>query len=359
MIETFTLKHFRCFKNTSISPLSRINLIMGRNNSGKTAFLEGVFLHLGGTNPELPININIFRGIVKLVPNAHEVWGWLFHDKLTTEPIHLISYDVNGDKRELVVTLEPLRSSEIAKENEALDKPQHEFVSTISASNQQLSLVFRDPNGSEYRVGARFSKKQIIFSRDNKAEIPFSTSIFMATHIRNHVEDTERYSRLEQSGLHGPIIETMKQIEPKLKRFVVSISTGIPALHADLGGTKLIPLSYMGEGVKRLLSIALALPICQNGTLLIDEIENGIHHSNLITVFRAIHSLAEKFNVQLLATTHSWDCIHAVHEVYEKTNVYDFRLFEFEKGTGGADDFTVKAYNQDMIKSSLNRKTIL
>ena len=106
MIETFTLKNFRCFRDTSLSPLSRINLITGRNNCGKTSFLEGLFLHLGGTNPELPLNINLFRGVGKLVPHAVEVWGWLFTNKDYKQNITLTSYDNLGQKRELHISIE-------------------------------------------------------------------------------------------------------------------------------------------------------------------------------------------------------------------------------------------------------------
>lgn len=353
MIETFTLKNFRCFADCSISPLSRINFIAGKNNSGKTTFLEGVFLHLGGTNPELPLNINAFRGVAKLVPNAQEIWGWLFTNKDFTKTIRLSSYDGDGNKRELAITLEMLQSSVFAPDGEASnpEKQSLEFIST-AGNKQQLVLIFHNPDGSQSRVGAQLNNNQIIFARDKTANIPFPPSIFMATRIRNHAEDAERYSRLEEAGLQEQIIETLRQIEPKLKRFVVSVVAGLPSLRADLGSEKLIPLSYMGEGMNRILSIALAIPICQNGLLLIDEIENGIHHSALSQVCRSIHKLAHSFNVQILASTHSWECIRAAHEAYAESDVYDFRLFEFKSQESKVE---ITAYDRDMLGARLER----
>ena len=357
MIETFSLKNFRCFEDNSISPLSRINLITGKNNSGKTAFLEGLFLHVGGTNPELPLNINVFRGVAKLVPNAQEIWGWLFTNKDFKRAIRLSSYDDAGEKRELVISLETLHSSVLAQGGDPPhpEKESSEFIST-AANKQQLVLEFHNPDGSQSRVGAQLSNKQIIFARDKKGLIPFPPSIFMATRIRNYAEDAERYSRLEEAGIEQEVIETLQQIEPKLKRFVVSVVGGIPSLRADLGQKKLIPLSYMGEGMNRLLSLALAIPICQNGLLLIDEIENGIHHSALPRVCRSVRELANKFNVQILASTHSWECIRAAHEVYAGSDVYDFRLFEFTSGDEEKKgQVKITAYDRDTLKAKLER----
>ena len=351
MIETFTLKNFRCFNETSISPLSRINLITGRNNCGKTSFLEGLFLHLGGTNPELPLNVNAFRGVGKLVPHAPEIWGWLFNNKDYQKEITLISYDNIGQKRELHISLELASKNDIEESTlDTANKTIPEFIST-NAEHQQLVLRFHAPDNSVSRVAAQLTNNQILFTRDKKERgAPFPPSIFMATRIRNYAEDAERYSRLEEAGMHDDIIEMMREVEPRLKRFVVSVTAGVPSLRADIGSQRLIPLSYMGEGMNRLLSIALAIPICQHGLLLIDEIENGLHHAILPHVFRSLRSFVTKFNVQLLATTHSWECIAAVHKVYAKNDVYDFRLFEIDTSH---DKRQVIAYDQDTLGRAL------
>ncbi len=363
MIETFTLKNFRCFKDTSLSPLSHINLITGKNNCGKTAFLEGLFLHLGGNNPELPLNINVFRGIGKLLPHAQEIWGWLFSAKEVQQKIHLISYDSSGQKKELSLSLESSQSSILSAAQVSGEKAgvysgeqgRSEDLSTDSLK-ERLVLNFRYPDGSQSTVAAQIENNQIQFQRKPEGSpLPFPPSIFMATRVRNYTEDAERYSRLQEAGLHHEIIEALREIEPRLKSFIVSVAGGIASLRADLGEKRLIPISYMGEGMNRLLSIALAIPICQHGALLIDELENGIHHSSMDTVFRSIYKLAQRFHVQLFATTHSWECIKAAHEVYVNKDVYDFRLFEFSKSTKTEERNTVQiqAYDQDSLGKKL------
>ena len=45
MLEYIEIENFRCFESTKISGFKRVNLIGGKNNAGKTAFLEALLLH--------------------------------------------------------------------------------------------------------------------------------------------------------------------------------------------------------------------------------------------------------------------------------------------------------------------------
>ncbi len=78
-----TLRRFRGFKEFEVGPLDRFNLILGRNNVGKTSFLEGIFLLLGPTNPTLPLQVSVLRGIEQFRSDPEELWGWLFFEKKT------------------------------------------------------------------------------------------------------------------------------------------------------------------------------------------------------------------------------------------------------------------------------------
>ena len=70
-----------------------------------------------------------------------------------------------------------------------------------------------------------------------------------------------------------------------------------------------VPLKSLGDGATRLFGFALALANCRGGLLLIDEAENGIHHTVQEDFWRMILETARKNDVQVLATTHGWDCI--------------------------------------------------
>ena len=75
-----------------------------------------------------------------------------------------------------------------------------------------------------------------------------------------------------------------------------------------------MPLKSLGDGAVRLFGVALALANSQNGFLLIDEVENGIHHSLQIDFWRMVLRTAQVNNVQVLATTHSFDCVQGFAE---------------------------------------------
>ncbi|HAI70393.1 MAG TPA: ATPase, partial [Gammaproteobacteria bacterium] len=51
MLDSLYIKNFRLFKELEIEQLGRVNLIIGRNNSGKTALLEALHLYAKNASP--------------------------------------------------------------------------------------------------------------------------------------------------------------------------------------------------------------------------------------------------------------------------------------------------------------------
>ena len=80
-----------------------------------------------------------------------------------------------------------------------------------------------------------------------------------------------------------------------------------------------VPLASFGDGTNRLFGIALALVNAKNGMCLIDEFENGLHYSVQPTVWKLVFRLASELNVQVFATTHSYDCIRAFEEAAKES----------------------------------------
>ncbi len=85
-----------------------------------------------------------------------------------------------------------------------------------------------------------------------------------------------------------------------------------------------MPLKSLGDGTVRLYGIALALANCRGGLLLIDEAENGIHHTAQYEIWKLVLQTALANDVQVLATTHSWDCVRG----------FAHAAAEFEDGDG-------------------------
>ena len=79
MLKRLQIQNFRGFNALEINQLSGINLIAGKNNSGKTSLLEAIFLLAGGGNAQLAVNTNVIRGIEKDgVPVSDPFWKQLF-----------------------------------------------------------------------------------------------------------------------------------------------------------------------------------------------------------------------------------------------------------------------------------------
>ncbi len=63
MYHSFAIKNFRCFSDIDMEGFERVNLITGKNNVGKTALIEALWLYHGYQNPILGVTIDKFRGL--------------------------------------------------------------------------------------------------------------------------------------------------------------------------------------------------------------------------------------------------------------------------------------------------------
>jgi AAA15 family ATPase/GTPase len=81
-----------------------------------------------------------------------------------------------------------------------------------------------------------------------------------------------------------------------------------------------IPIGSMGDGMWRMLAMAIAITQCRGGVLLIDEIDTGLHYTVMSDMWRLISGAAQELDVQVFATTHSFDCIQSLATVCVSTN---------------------------------------
>jgi hypothetical protein len=103
-----------------------------------------------------------------------------------------------------------------------------------------------------------------------------------------------------------------------------------------------LPVGSMGDGMWRMLAMAIAIAHCKDGVLLVDEIDTGLHYTVMANMWRLIFGAAAELNVQVFATTHSSDCIRSLAELcYEETEVADnITLQRIEKGNPVAIPYT-------------------
>ncbi|MFU8789496.1 MAG: AAA family ATPase, partial [Methylobacter sp.] len=92
-----------------------------------------------------------------------------------------------------------------------------------------------------------------------------------------------------------------------------------------------VPLKSLGDGMIRVLQLALKLVSAKGGFLLIDEFENGLHYSTQEKVWALLFEMAERLDIQVFATTHSWDCIESFTKVVIANETTEGVLFRMGK----------------------------
>jgi hypothetical protein len=347
MLKNFSAVNFRCFSNIHLRQLGRVNLIAGENNVGKTALLEAIRLHVDPTNSQLPIKINEERGIEDPAKAVEEVCGWLFYDKKPAHGIELSSADTQGMTRRLAIRLvDSITSREQYPETE---KTLRENLGPDLYGFPRLILKFHGPEGEE-RVSVTVSGQIGGGTRSASLNARVSwgvRSVFVGSSALLSERDVAFFSELEIANRLDEILPPLRILEPRLQKLSSPVLAGKPVIHGNIGLSRQVPLPLMGEGLRRLLSILLAIANVPNGIVLIDEIENGLHYSVMKGVWKAIGQAARAANVQVFATTHSWECIQAAHHAFKENGPYELRYHRLDRADDG---IIVKSLDEELLE---------
>ncbi|WP_249116695.1 AAA family ATPase [Ciceribacter sp. L1K23] len=156
-------------------------------------------------------------------------------------------------------------------------------------------------------------------------------------------------SRLTQLGFKDRLVDLLKSIDNDLRDLDIITSEPFyrPTLLVERKGAGFVPISVLGDGFRRALSIALAMVEARSGVLLIDEIETAFHVSVLDQVFPWMVEIARELDVQIVATTHSLEAIQAMSS--DRTGVGALSLAAFHLSSDGPGLHSSKRYSLDML----------
>ena len=160
----------------------------------------------------------------------------------------------------------------------------------------------------------------------------------------------DRYSNIERDGTQGALIKALQMIEPRLLRLVVLTDGGAPRVWGDLGDKALLPVDQMGDGLARALVILTSIANARQGMVLIDEVENGIHHTALRGLWSHIAAFADTFDCQVFATTHSRECIEAAFLELSDIPAVEFVLQRLYRD---GDSIRAEPYEGDKLAAAL------
>jgi hypothetical protein len=350
---SFEINNFRCFDSFELSPLSLVNLITGMNGVGKTAILEALFLHVGATNPSVALRVNVWRGLGVMEEWTGMLWRTLFWQFKTADPIRFSRTDSRRKKSTLTIMMAP--SAATLTQDMTADMG-IEFAKDLGSD---LVLEYRDEKGKVFTAKGvpEIVKTGNVVQFQLKAEPPIAKTPFPGIFLNSWrqapaEEDVQRFSDLRINRQDEMVLDVLNRMEPRLERLEILSPHGASMLHGYLRGyTEPIPLSLLGDGVRRVTSLVLAIGSARGGTLLVDEIENGIHHSVMPSLWESIGRAAELFHTQVIATTHSMECVSAAHEAFSRRRSYDLTLHRLDRMDNM---IRAMAYDRESLEGALS-----
>ena len=348
MLRKFSVRNFRCLQELDIEPLARVNLIVGENNVGKTALLEALFLHFNPGRPEAPLGVNHSRGARGSDTETWEELEWLFHAKQGTELIELVGVSDREEECALRIRLADPKERLLHIPEANGDTQINDGMQRSVVYSSVLTLEYTDHTGQSSSARAYLTVGGISAT---SANLPESGRVALVLkNPRFSDEHAKRYSDLAMTGREDEMLPSLQAIDPRIQRLKLLFPGNKPMLYVDDGGDQLVPLTYMGEGLGYVLSWQLAILASENGTVLIDEFENGLHYSALTDVWKAVGLAARDSNVQVFATTHSWECVKAAQRAFAESGEDEFRLHRLE----GRDGETIAlTYDKEQLDTAM------
>lgn len=145
-------------------------------------------------------------------------------------------------------------------------------------------------------------------------------------------DDARRYGELDKQNAAAGLLEFITEFDSSIRGFSLISILDVPIIHADVGLGEKIPVTQLGFGISRLITYYLAASAAKNGVLMIDEVDAGIYHELLPKLWKAIRKLSEIFDVQIISTSHSYECISAASDCFrDEMFAADFSFIRLDR----------------------------
>lgn len=311
---------YRGLDSFSMEGLGRINLLVGTNNSGKTSILECIeFLRSAG-------NPHVFSSIV----GRRGEWGYTTDDS-RPPPIDISHLFANHDLRCKVV-IEADRADHASfhdwndKVTFGVQHPRNDGSNPeqrdLLEDDEQLVLTV-DWSNTPDSFNTGLSSEGLMSMPRRVFQLPNGSARavqFIRASGMTALDTIRLFDDIVLTDNEEHVTEALRIIEPTIERIA---SVGVERrvyLREGPGGVFLklsniaqrIPIGSTGDGMWRMLGLALALANAKGGVLLVDEIDTGLHYSVMENMWRMVSERATALTVQVFATTHSRDCYESL-----------------------------------------------
>lgn len=316
MISSIEIEGYRGFERFTMEGLGRLNLFVGTNNSGKTSALEALYLLTSQGDPLALWNVLWRRG-ERLPGNSPQnqeldVCHLFYGHETQIGSRFTLSAKNDTPGRFVSFIIADLKPSK--KQTPLLDEP------------TGLALLIKgDPSPPVSalpltRLGGL--SPDSLPSRRLRRRVPEGTSQFITSDSLDSDNLIALWNKVALTPEEGLVMRALQFLDQSIER--IASQAGAASFYGGSRGgfiVKLagreqpIPIGSMGDGMWRMLALAIAITQCKDGVLLVDEIDTGLHYSVMSDMWRLIFNAAKEFNVQVFATTHSYDCIQSLATV--------------------------------------------
>jgi len=313
--------------------LGRVNLLVGRNNTGKSSILEALFMLASGRHLIGAWNILANRGeqlMPEPAPNRANFGEadvcHLFHGHELKDGAEFSLSTTNSPGKSITCRIGALTDEH---NQQALIQFADEGI-----IGERLALFFSGspaidvpplPLSKQGTLRAEVIQPHII----NKAPgAEGAGTQFIATGSLNTQQVIQLWSSIVLTDAEDRVVQALRILDPRFER-IAQVPLGmmqVPGAGIAMpsrggffvrlrGNPNRVPIGSFGDGTWRMLALSVALAHAKDSVLLVDEIDTGLHHTVQADMWRLINEASKAFNIQVFATTHSEDCIHALSKV--------------------------------------------
>ncbi len=364
-LENVTIHQFRGLRDVELKDIGRINLLVGINNSGKTSVLEALSVYCH------PLDIKVWLSTANQREQDMRLYRtrlldaikWLFtHNSASIvepdKPIILISSTGLFSVKKLIASYEETEQIWLSEESNIRNMSNEEEIENNNEQEIESEDTPRVRKGINLKIevydvddGYQLSllgepsafitnfslwEDEHLYRLSGKREPSLKTSVVTPSSHRSEVGQFRLLSEATFQNFKADVVKLLQQMDNNISDIEIllppeSISSrfNIYIQHERLG---LAPVSTFGDGIRRLLHIALKLASVKGGILLIDELESTIHTEALQNSFQWLVKWCTEMDVQLFATTHSLEAVDALLQVTESDS--DLVLYRLEPKEG-------------------------
>ena len=361
MIKSIRIKNFRALEDFIVDPLGRVNLIVGKNNSGKSSVLEALRIYAG----------NAQRDLLEQIATEHDEKTWIRETDLDQLDATLPFEDFFSGRRYFADDKIGIEIGEVSSEQSLLSI-QHGFYielrEKVDGESGEPAFRIRRKRVTAADIDSiedeRSNHALFIQKGDRSTMLRLDTSNRMLRGVTADLPGTmpcsiiptkfvsidELADEWDKIGLteHQHVVKAALQIISDDFEDIIFVrrddtTNSARRSFSRTAKVKLskndrpVPLNSLGDGMLRVLQLALKLFPARGGMLLIDEFENGLHYSVQEKVWQLIFEQANKLDIQVFATTHSWDCVESFARVAEARQDVDGVLFRVGRSVRTSD----------------------